>query len=411
MELSVGYKQAEVGVIPADWEVKTISDVAKVKTGPFGSALHKSDYVREGTPIITVEHLSERGVVHENLPKVSNSDRTRLKSYSLRENDIVFSRVGSVDRNSLVSESENGWLFSGRLLRVRVFDASLYPPCLSHHFHSEPFKQRVCEVAVGQTMPSLNTQILKGVSVVLPTPVEQRAIATALSDVDALLEGLNQLIVKKRNLKQAAMQQLLTGKTRLPGFEGEWEEKPLHDFTTIATGNTPPTSDVTNYGDKFSFVSPVDLGGTKFVTQTEKNLSEKGFSITRRFPKDTILFVCIGSTIGKCGIAQRELTSNQQINAIFPSEEFSSDFLYYALLAAAPRIRAVAGEQAVPIVNKSQFSETKFFMPPCPEQTAIATVLSDMDAEIEALEQRRAKTRDLKQAMMQELLTGKTRLI
>ena len=127
-------------------------------------------------------------------------------------------------------------------------------------------------------------------------------------------------------------------------------------------------------------------------------------------PKKSILFVCIGSTIGKCGIALVKLASNQQINAIFPAPTFSTGFLYYALCAAASRIRALAGEQAVPLVNKTQFSETKVALPPLSEQEAIAEALSDADALIESLDQLIAKKRQIKQGAMQELLTGKRRL-
>ena len=190
----------------------------------------------------------------------------------------------------------------------------------------------------------------------------------------------------------------------------EWEVKRLREIATIATGNTPPTHDPANYGDEFLFVSPVDLGETKHVTTTEKKLSKKGFAISRRFPKDSILFVCIGSTIGKCGVASVDLTSNQQINAIFPSPAFSVDYLYYSVCTAAPKIRALAGEQAVPIVNKTQFSETAVVLPPLPEQRAIARALSDVDALIGALDHLIAKKRDLKQAAMQQLLTGQKRL-
>jgi type I restriction enzyme S subunit len=190
----------------------------------------------------------------------------------------------------------------------------------------------------------------------------------------------------------------------------EWQVKCLREVATIATGNTPPTSDASNYGDEFPFVGPVDLGDAKLISKTEKMLSKKGFAMSRRFPKDSILFVSIGSTIGKCGIAPVELTSNQQINAIFPSTSFSADYLFYAVSAAAPRIKAQAGEQAVPIVNKTQFSETSVALPPLPEQRAIATALSDVDALLAALDRLIAKQRDLKQAAMQQLLTGQTRL-
>jgi len=185
----------------------------------------------------------------------------------------------------------------------------------------------------------------------------------------------------------------------------EWEVKPLGEVATIATGNTPPTCDASNYGDEYLFVGPVDMGDAKFISKTEKMLSKKGFAMSRRFPRDSILFVSIGSTIGKCGIAPVELTSNQQINAIFPSTSFAVDYLFYAVSAAAPRIRVQAGEQAVPIVNKTQFSETSVAFPPLPEQRAIATALSDVDGLLGALDRLIAKKRDLKQAAMQQLLT------
>ena len=232
-----GYKQTEVGVIPDEWEVKKLGVIADVKTGPFGSSLHERDYVDDGTPIITVEHLGEYGVVHENLPMVSDFDRKRLNAYALQPDDIVFSRVGSVDRNSLIKETENGWLFSGRLLRIRINTKNIFPKYLSYYFHQEPTKQRIRSVAVGQTMASLNTEILKNIQVALPpTKEEQIAIASALTDVDALITALERLITKKRNIKQGAMQQLITGKKRLPGFSGEWEVEKIKNISSITTG-------------------------------------------------------------------------------------------------------------------------------------------------------------------------------
>ena len=198
-----------------EWEVKRLGEIADVKTGPFGSSLHESDYVPDGTPIITVEHLGEFGVAHFNLPLVSDSDRHRLRAYSLEIGDIVFSRVGSVDRNALIRPDEEGWLFSGRLLRVRPDRKKAFAPFVSYQFHGEAFKGLVRNVAVGQTMACLNTQILKGIAVVLPSLPEQTAIAEVLSDMDAELTALTQRRDKTRALKQGMMQELLTGNTRL----------------------------------------------------------------------------------------------------------------------------------------------------------------------------------------------------
>jgi type I restriction enzyme S subunit len=131
-KIKPGYKLTEVGVIPEDWRITKLGAVADVKTGPFGSALHEKDYVDDGTPIITVEHLGEQGVVYVNLPMVSDLDRKRLNAYSLLKGDIVFSRVGSVDRNCLIKEEESGWLFSGRLLRIRLKTSDICTSFLSY---------------------------------------------------------------------------------------------------------------------------------------------------------------------------------------------------------------------------------------------------------------------------------------
>jgi type I restriction enzyme S subunit len=198
-----------------DWEILQIGAIADVKTGPFGSSLHESDYVQDGTPIITVEHLGEFGVTRQNLPLVSNEDCKRLRSYVLEIGDIVFSRVGSVDRNALIRKDEEGWLFSGRLLRVRPDKNRVFAPYLSFQFHTEAFKNAVIAVAVGQTMASLNTKILRNLSVAVPTIDEQAAIATVLSDMDVDLAALEARRDKTRALKQGMMQELLTGRIRL----------------------------------------------------------------------------------------------------------------------------------------------------------------------------------------------------
>lgn len=200
---------------------ETLGDVSDVKTGPFGSTLHERDYVKSGTPIITVEHLGEFGVEHSNLPLVSDADKDRLRAYLLEVGDIVFSRVGSVDRNALIRPAEAGWLFSGRLLRVRPDKKQAFAPFLSYQFHGQAFKGSIRNVAVGQTMASLNTQILRGVSVFLPTIAEQIAIAEVLTDMDVELAVLEQRREKTRALKQAMMQELLTGRTRLAVDSGE----------------------------------------------------------------------------------------------------------------------------------------------------------------------------------------------
>ena len=175
-----------------------LRDIADIQTGPFGSQLHKEDYVDFGTPIVTVEHLGNRVFTEQNLPKVSDEDKIRLSKYVLKEGDIVFSRVGSVDRCSYVDAAHDGWMFSGRCLRVRP-NAEVDPLYLYYFFCLEDTKQFVRNIAVGVTMPSINTKLLGEVEVAYPSQTEQQKIVALLSALDDKIE-INQKI--NDNLQQ-----------------------------------------------------------------------------------------------------------------------------------------------------------------------------------------------------------------
>ena len=172
----------------SEWLTGRLGDYADVQTGPFGSQLHKKDYVDIGTPIITVEHLGDNRIIHSNLPRVSEKDRLRLRKYWMQRGDIVFSRVGSVDRSAYVHKQEDGWLFSGRCLRVRVKDTNLDSRFLSFFFGVESVKEHIRQIAVGATMPSLNTSLLSNIKIVVPPISEQRAIAQILGSLDDKIE-------------------------------------------------------------------------------------------------------------------------------------------------------------------------------------------------------------------------------
>lgn len=162
--------------------------LADIQTGPFGSQLHKEDYVAVGIPIVTVEHLGNRFFTEQNLPMVSGEDKERLNKYVLKEGDIVFSRVGSVDRCSYVNAAHDGWMFSGRCLRVRPNEQldALY---LYYYFCLEETKQYMRNIAVGATMPSINTKLLGEVPITFPSIIQQKRIAQFLSAIDDQIEN------------------------------------------------------------------------------------------------------------------------------------------------------------------------------------------------------------------------------
>lgn len=203
--MSEKYQQTPYGLLPSSLSEGRLGDLCVVpngvQTGPFGSQLHKEDYVENGTPIITVEHLGENRIVHSDLPRVSEADRKRLAKYSLQMGDIVFSRVGSVDRRAIVQKSEDGWLFSGRCLRVRPDPGVLDSNWLSYFFGMPAFKNYIRGIAVGATMPSINTKILSDVPIYFPNLDQQREAGKCLNLIDDKIQ-LNQQI--NQTLEQIA---------------------------------------------------------------------------------------------------------------------------------------------------------------------------------------------------------------
>ena len=265
-------------------------------------------------------------------------------------------------------------------------------------------------------MKHLNVGDMKQVLLPAPPVEEQRAIAVALGDVDALLGGLDRLIAKKRDLKQAAMQQLLTGQTHLPGFSGEWEVKRLDELANIRSGGTPSTSIPQFWDGNIPWCTPTDitaLDGRKYLSDTNRMITPHGLksSSTEMIPAHSIVMTS-RATIGECAINTIPVSTNQGFKNFVPFETTDVEFLYYLLTTQKSGFISLCGGSTFLEIGKTQLIAYQVRLPATKtEQTAIATVLSDMDAELSALVARRDKTRDLKQAMMQELLTGKTRLV
>jgi type I restriction enzyme S subunit len=256
-----------------------------------------------------------------------------------------------------------------------------------------------------------------------PTEREQRAIVAALSDVDALVEGLTRLIAKKRDLKQAAMEQLLTGQTRLPGFHGEWEVKRLGDHVTFLRNGVNARAELTEEGPvKYLHYGDVHAcKGTTLVPDALPSLpSTKASSLDRLEDGDLILADASEDLAGVCksveirGVGTGEVVSGlHTIAARFEKDVLADGFKAYLQFCPpfAGHLRRLAAGTKVYATNRAHVASVEMPLPAVDEQTAIAAVLSDMDAELSALEARLEKTRALKQAMMQELLTGRTRLV
>lgn len=312
------------------WKEYKLKEVAEVQTGPFGSQLHMSDYKKEGTPIITVEHLGENRIVHKNLPLVGEDDKNRLKKYILKEGDIVFSRVGSVDRRAYVSNSEGGWMFSGRCLRVRTNCNKVNPKYLSYYFGQESFKEHIRMIAVGATMPSINTEILSNVEINLPDIESQTAIAEVLSSLDDKIDLLHR---QNKTLEQLA-------ETLFRNEKEKWKTKSekLGDVFDIKIGRTPPRKEQHWFSvnpKDVKWISIKDLGNSGIYIDTVSEYLTK--EAVERFsipviPENTVL-LSFKLTVGRVAITTEEMLSNEAIAhfKLKPNSELFPEFLYLFL--------------------------------------------------------------------------------
>lgn len=409
-EVKPGFKQTEAGVLPLDWEAKKLGEVASFRTGPFGSALHKSDYTNDGIPVVNPMHLLDGRIVPTTSMTITEEAAKSLDEFRLSLGEVIIGRRGDMGRCAVVSERERGWLCGTGSMIIRPsvsVDAYFLQRVLSTPFIIKAIE----DSSVGSTMINLNQGTLSNLVLQIPSVGEQRAIAATLSDMDAMIRSLDQLVAKKRDIHQAAMQQLLTGQRRLPGFSGGWEIKRLGEVFFISTGKSK-SSYITTYGNYWV----VDMGS---VSIEGKLLVSKRTDFSADFlnvgdlvmPKDDIGG---GGIIGRVGYIDADDTYVLSDHVYRLQANFGNPlFLSFAIngyhINSALRKKVIGSAQLG--LSRKSVEEQEISLPSFEEQTAIATILSDMGTELAALEARRDKAQQLREGMMQELLTGRIRLV
>ena len=412
MTIKIGYKQTEIGVMPRDWEVKKLAELSTFRTGPFGSALHKSDYTNDGVPIINPMHIIDGRIFPTASMTITELAAKNLSEFRLQPHKIIIGRRGDMGRCATVLDEHKGWLCGTGSMIVRPsqsIDANFLQLILS----SPTVISIIENSSVGSTMVNLNQATLSNLVIQVPKKQEQTAIAAALSDVDALIGELDKLIAKKRDIKQATMQQLLTGKKRLAGFSGEWEVKRLGELASIQRGALPRPIENPIWFDNNSPVGWVRISDvTKsgiFLEETMQKLSSLGVQNSRPVARGNLI-MSICATVGRPIITAIDVCIHDGF-VVFDNLRIDKHFLYYSLKFIENDWSKHGQTGSQMNLNTTLINCTQITVPPQEEQTAIATILSDMDADISQLEARRAKTSDVKQGMMQALLTGRIRLV
>lgn len=388
MEIREGYKQTEIGVIPEDWDYLKAEDCVSIKTGSRNTVDKQNDGVY---PFF-----------------VRSQQVEKINSFSFDCEAVLTAGDG-------VGTGKVFHYINGKFdVHQRVYVMNDFKNILGKYFYyyfSNYFYDEVCKYTAKSSVDSVRRDMVAKMLLPIPPIPEQQAIATALSDIDGLINSLQKLIDKKKKIKQGAMQELLTGKRRLEGFRGEWDSVnlkdiisdfivPMRDKPKDLSGETPWCR-IEDFDGKYLSCSKSGQGVSK-DTISAMNL--------KVYPIGTLLVSC-SAYLGRCAIVKKELVTNQTFIGLVPNNKVNVEYLYYAMGREEKKLNELASGTTISYLSREQFESYQVSIPIYEEQTAIANILSDMDSEIEALERKLNKYKDIKQGMMQELLTGRIRLL
>lgn len=398
-KLAIGYKQTEIGAIPVNWSAKRLEDLCIEKglvRGPFGGALKKEYFVDRGIKV-----YEQKNAIYKSFELgdyfIDNNKYTELKRFDLKPNDFIVSCSGTIGKIYLIPANAPRGIINQALLKITTDDKVVVKEYFLHYFEWEKFQERIIDNTQGGAMKNLvGMSVFRETLIPVPSSIsEQKAIASALSDVNSLIGKLSSLINKKKFIKRGVMQELLTGKKRLPGFNYKWETKKLGELLDYEQ----PTQYLvkhTDYSDDHDI--PVLTAGKTFIL----GYTAEETGVFQNLP--TIIFDDFTTAIKYVDFPFKAKSSAMKM-LIPRNREVNLKFVF----AKMQLIDFQLGDHKRYWI--SEYQNIEIATPKSDEQTAIASVLSDMDAEIEKLELQLTKYRNIKQGMMQTLLTGKIRLL
>lgn len=411
MEVMPGYKQTEVGLIPEDWGLQELQELL-VRPATYG-VVKAGAFQRLGVPMVRGGDI-KNGKINLDLPQISPAKSAEYERTVLRRSDVVISLVGYPGETAVVPNALQGANISRAVGLIRPGN-NLLPDFLVCYLNSPLGRSEFLKPGAGSAQLVVNLRGLNALCVLLPpTKAEQEAIAQALSDADALMVSLEHLIAKKRHLKQGAMQELLTGKTRLSGFSGEWVEKAIEEIAYVDSDNLGA---VTDPDYRFHYISLEDVEKGTLLGTSEIVFRHAPSRARRRVRKGDVLFGTVRPNLQSHCIIRHDVEGHICSTgfAVLRCREGRAipEFVFANLFAdnINHQIERLIAGSNYPAVNSGDVKALRLHSPEPEEQQAIAAILSDMDAEIAALEAKLAKTHQIKQGMVHNLLTGRIRLL
>lgn len=421
-----GYKQTEIGVIPEDWDTTTLEELYNITSS---KRVFQSEWRESGIPFYRAREIAVMG---EGLPAPKDLyiSPEMYAQYSkqygaIKENDVLITGVGTLGKVYVVKKADEFYFKDGNIIWLQ-WNGSYSSQFLKHLYRTSALTDQVFGNAGGSTVPTYTITNAKATIVPCPNYTEQCKIADALSSIDTLIATLEKQIAKKKAIKQGAMQELLTGKKRLPGFSGEWKPFvfgelfdviPNNAFTRAQMSDNGKVKNI-HYGDILTKFGAYVYGKSESIPYISKEVDLSRFAERCYLQSGDIIIADTAEdeTVGKALEAVNvdcPILAGQHTLLCRPKIKFAPKFLGYYLNAACYHdqlIPYIVGTK-VSSVSKASIAQTKLVVPEYEEQQAIAEILSNMDSEIEALEQKLEKYRQIKQGMMQQLLTGKIRLV
>ena len=403
-------------VADAKPEVTTLGEVVArtggvIQTGPFGSQLHASDYTMAGTPLVMPVNLGDNEIIEVGIARVGAGDVRRLKRHALREGDVVFSRRGDVGRRSIVRAEQAGWLCGTGCLAARFgSDLSVVNPAyVAQYLGSQSAQTWLQDNAVGGTLPNLNTSILAALSIRLPSRAEQDAIVATLEDAQFTTVIIERLIAKKQAIKQGMMQKCFA----LP--DDDTYRARLGTLAAFLSGGTPDRSSAEYWSGSIPWISATTLKRTE-VSTSDQSVTELAVRAGSKFaPLQSTLVLVRGSALHseiRASLVTARVCFNQDVKALVPSARLEPKFLTYSIHANAPRLLRLvtsAGNTAG-VLDTRVLKNFEIWLPDLEIQKQVVSAFDDVSHELEALVSRLDKAKAIKQGMMQQLLTGRTRL-
>ena len=421
-EIKTGYIQTEIGRIPKEWEVVELGTCIDVFSG---YAFKREDFLTnksKGVPIIKIGNLQNgKVIIDDKTSFVPRDFYEKLFDFQLHYGDVLIALSGATTGKIAVVDKDIGLaLVNQRVGKFKILNSNISQKFFYFLAQSDNFKKFVLRNIGQSAQGNLSPNQVKKSKIPLPPLPEQQKIAEILRTVDSAIEKVNQAIARTERLKKGLMQELLTKgighkefkDTEIGRIPKEWEVVRIKDIGEVFTGKTPSTSKDSYWNGDIPFITPEDMTGEKYVYRTNRYVSFEGANQSGKIlPPNTVLVVCIGSTVGKVALTHKESVTNQQINSVLCKEKVDHDCVYYAISHRSYMLKNYSGVAAVPIVKKSLFEEFKIPLPQkITEQQKIAEILSTVDKRLVLLRNKKEKMERVKKGLMNDLLTGKRRV-